>query len=65
MSLADIYCLVCNKVDGQVEVEDDRGTMYIIHGNCNKGTFKPEERRGGTKQGCTRDSKGRFLPKSK
>jgi len=40
MNLADVYCLVCNKVDAEVEVEDDRGTMYIVHKDCAKSHEK-------------------------
>ena len=36
MSLADVYCLVCNKIDGQIEVEDNRDTFLIVHKNCGK-----------------------------
>lgn len=38
MKLIDIYCLVCNDVDGQIEVDDDdRDTFLIVHKDCARG----------------------------
>ncbi len=70
---ADVYCIVCEEIDGQVEVESG-DTVYIVHGDCAKGHNLQMDRSiqasniagiPAPGNGVGRDSMGRFTSKSK